>query len=231
MYLQMESPGAETGAENSKALPGRSERLKCNVSETKQQAARQQRRAAKVRAIRAHGRPHLTRERVQELLSYDPETGEFRHRTGRGGRRSGDIAGTIDPNGYRLIFIDYFQWRASRLAWLLMTGAFPPPGILIDHRDGNRANDVWANLRLATYAENARNRGPGRNNTTGKVGVHPIGDRLFGAEICINGRSVNLGRFECLEDAIAARCEAEKHHFGSFRRDVAEYQGGGYGGA
>lgn len=75
----------------------------------------------------------------------------------------------------------------------------------------------------ATPVENARNRGLCRRNTSGKVGVHPIlASGLWGAEIGMNGRNIKLGRFECQAAAIAARCEAERHYFGDFARQIAE---------
>lgn len=182
-------------------------------------------RVEKVREKRAHGRPALTRDRLTKLLTYYPEVGVFRHKVSRGGQRDGDVAGTISPSGYRLIFLDYFQWRASHLAWLYMTGRFPPPGMLVDHRDCERANDRWNNLRLATPAQNARNRLPCGRNTTGKVGVHPISDDLYGASIGVGGRNIHLGRFRCLDDAVAVRCEAERHYFGEFARDASHWNG------
>lgn len=182
-------------------------------------------KADKIREVRSNGRPILTRDRLAELLHYDPRFGVFRHKVSRGGKRAGDIAGTVSPAGYRLIFVDYFQWRASHLAWLYMTGGFPPPGKLIDHRDCVRSNDRWNNLRLATPTQNARNRRPGGRNSTGKVGVHLISDALFGAAIWVEGRNIHLGRFKCLADAVAVRCKAEKHYFGDFAAKAVQHGG------
>lgn len=51
--------------------------------------------------------------------------------------------------------------------------------------------------------------------------MHPIlASGLWGAEIGVGGRNVKLGRFECQEAAIAARCEAERHYFGDFARQI-----------
>ena len=49
----------------------------------------------------------LTASRLRELLDYDPETGVFTWRVTRAPHfRPGDIAGYIDPNGYRVIGVD-----------------------------------------------------------------------------------------------------------------------------
>ncbi|MCP4182404.1 MAG: HNH endonuclease [Hyphomicrobiales bacterium] len=166
----------------------------------------------------------MTQERLKEVLTYHPAyepitAYPFTWRQQRPGCVPGRIAGTI-ANGYRQIEIDYKLFRASRLAWLYMTGEWPEN--LVDHINGKRDDDRWCNLRAATYQENARNKQPGKRNTTGVVGVHPVKrNGQWGAEIGVDGRNVKLGCFECVEDAAAARCQAEKHYFGEFARMVS----------
>ncbi len=160
----------------------------------------------------------LTQTRLVEVLDYDPVTGRFIWKISRPGCVLGREAGTI-ANGYRQIEVDFKLFRAGRLAWLYMTGSFPPDGMFVDHVNGERADDRWENLRLATPQQNARNRGPCPRNKSGKVGVC-VGQKpdTWEATITINSRTRLLGRFECLDDAIAVRCEAERHYFGDFAR-------------
>jgi hypothetical protein len=54
---------------------------------------------------------------------------------------------TKKTNTYRYITIDGECYRADHLAWLYMTGTWPPGEI--EHIDGDNSNDRWANLRLA----------------------------------------------------------------------------------
>ena len=166
----------------------------------------------------------LTAERLKEVLRYDPETGVFTWRKSRPGCVAGRVAGTtVGTTGYRQIEIDYKLFRASRLAWLYQTGSFPKKGMLIDHANGKRDDDRWCNLRLATYQQNARNRRPCRRNKSGKVGVSLSTKKgCWDATITINDRTRVLGRYECKEEAIAARCKAERHYFGDFARRVAD---------
>lgn len=161
----------------------------------------------------------LTRERLREVLHYEPETGAFTWIKSRPGCVPGRGAGTL-ASGYRQVEVDYKLFRGARLAWLYMTGEFPKPGLHIDHVNGVRDDDRWCNLRLATPQQNARNRGRCKRNTSGRVGVHPLGPGLWGAEIGVDGRNVRLGRFQCLGEAIEARCAAERHYFGNFARRV-----------
>lgn len=162
--------------------------------------------------------PELTYERASQLLTYCPTTGALRWRVSRSGCVAGEIVGT-PCNGYLQVQIDWVFYRAHRVAWLLHFGRWPAMGL--DHRNGKRADNRIENLREATPEQNARNRGLCRRNTSGKVGVHPIkASGLWGAGIWSNGRQIPLGRFECQEAAIAARCEAERHYFGDFARQL-----------
>ncbi|MEN0088143.1 MAG: HNH endonuclease signature motif containing protein [Pseudomonadota bacterium] len=111
------------------------------------------------------------------------------------------------------------------MAWLMQTGEPAPDHLYVDHKDGNRSNDAWDNLRLVTPAQNNQNRNPVSSNSSGRLGVYELGNRKFSAEIWADGEHHRLGRFECIEAAIEARCEAEKHHFGSFRRMVETHSG------
>jgi hypothetical protein len=61
----------------------------------------------------------LTAQRLREVVDYNPETGEFRwvavspyaHRV-----RIGDVAGTTNNQGYRMIRVDGSGRQAHRLA-------------------------------------------------------------------------------------------------------------------
>jgi len=89
-------------------------------------------------------RVELTQERLQELLRYDPGTGEFRWRLRvRPNIREGDIAGTHMRAEYWAIHVDGRMYRAHQLAWLYMKGEWGWP--VIDHRDGNPLNNRWRN--------------------------------------------------------------------------------------
>ncbi len=48
----------------------------------------------------------ITAERLRQLLSYDPESGLFVWRVGRGKAKPGSVAGTVNDDGYIIIGID-----------------------------------------------------------------------------------------------------------------------------
>lgn len=165
--------------------------------------------------------PPLTHARAMSLLNYDPQTGLFVWKQYRAANaRPGDLAG-YTCGRYVTIQIDRLNYRAHRVAWLLRTGAWPT--CLIDHINGNGHDNRWVNLREADYCQNAQNRCVSRRNKSGQPGVSK--DTQTGkwlSEIGVQGKSIRLGRFECQADAVAARCKAEKHYFGSFARVVRE---------
>lgn len=158
----------------------------------------------------------LTRERLMHLLHYDPETGEFTWMAPQSKRmRRGDCAGCLTGDGYLAIRIDGRRYRAHRLAVFYMTGEMPPEDV--DHKNRTPIDNKWSNLRNATRQQNTCNRSITDRNTSGVVGVNR--DRPRGkwmARIKIRGRTLNLGRFDHIEDAIKARKEAEIQHFGEF---------------
>jgi hypothetical protein len=95
------------------------------------------------------------------LFRYDPDTGAV--------TRNGAACGTLTQQGYLRIRANMIRVPAHRLAWRLMTGEWPDHEI--DHRNRNRLDNRWANLRQATHAENNCNRSRCRN-TTGEKNVY-----------------------------------------------------------
>ena len=158
----------------------------------------------------------LTQERLKSLLAYDPETGLFTWLVRRpNGVRVGDLAGCINAKGYRIIKIGGKAYKASRLAFLYMTGAFPP--VVADHESRERADNRWANLRPADYSQNCSNRLV--PNRTGFKGVHFRASRnAFEAYIKKDGRRRFLGYFHSATDAAAAYARAASDTFGSYAR-------------
>ncbi len=157
----------------------------------------------------------LTAERLRELLRYEPERGDFVCLVRRGGRLVGDIAGTPGLDGHIQIQIDNKIYQAGRLAWLWMTGEWPPN--MVDHIDNIGTNNRWANLRLATRSQNLHNRGKNRNNTTGFKGVSRSRTG-FSAEISVDKNRTRLGTFPTAEAAHAAYCRAAERLRGEFAR-------------
>lgn len=164
-------------------------------------------------------RRDFTAAEAAERLDYDPDTGIFRWKRKvmcfGGGRMPGDIAGT-PKDGYRQIKLFGKIYREHHLAWLFMTGGWPPTGVDIDHKNRVRSDNRWTNLRLATRGQNNVNTGKRRPSKSGHRGVHPNRDNGWFARIAVDKKVIHLGCFDTLEDAIEARRRAEQTHYKQF---------------
>ncbi len=153
----------------------------------------------------------LTHARLLEALTYRRGTGVFVWRSTRRGQRPaiGDVAGSVNPNnGYVVIGIDGFAYSAHRLAWFYVYGEWPV--CEIDHKDRNRENNRWRNLRPATNAQQRQNQSPGTNNKTGYLGVRLHVCGRFEANIGAGNTSRYLGLFDTAKQASRAYQKAKK---------------------
>jgi hypothetical protein len=105
--------------------------------------------------MKARALPPL--EALQELLHYDPETGTLTWKQSRGRVRVGQVAGYLGANGYRYVRAVGAMWLCHRIAWKLQVGADPGSDMVIDHINGTRSDNRWANLRLVPQAVNVAN--------------------------------------------------------------------------
>lgn len=153
---------------------------------------------------------------LNEILAYDPATGIFTWRINSTRVKAGDKAGTVDRRGYVRIRIGDRKYAAHRLAWLLATGESPGE-MTIDHINGNKSDNRIANLRLATNAENQRNKGGHRTKADLPKGVFwNKGKGRFHASIRLDTKLKHLGYFDTAEEAEAAYAKAAKEMHGEF---------------
>lgn len=80
-----------------------------------------------------------------------------------------------------------------------------PPGVLVDHINGDTLDCRESNLRKATAFENQCNRGAQRQNRSGYKGVifHPTTGK-FQARIQAHGKKTHIGYFASAEEAARA---------------------------
>lgn len=164
----------------------------------------------------------LSREYLNEMLSYNPETGvltwkerpqhhfpDLRSFKTMNSKLAGKEAGAI-ISGYRLINHKGTPYRAHRLIWIMVHGHIDE-SLSIDHIDGNGLNNRISNLRLVSHKVNLRNQRLRSSNTSGVTGVSFMKrSGLWEAHIGeSNGKKKYLGQFTSKADAIAARQRAE----------------------
>jgi hypothetical protein len=101
------------------------------------------------------GRPLPALETLQEHLSYNEITGRLHWRTGKGGKKVGDIVGSPTDEGYIRFTLQGKQWLAHRVAWALYTGE-DPGTLVIDHINGQKNDNRISNLRPLTHIQNIK---------------------------------------------------------------------------
>ena len=156
----------------------------------------------------ANFEPLPTRTAVLNLLNYDSETGVFTwKKTLNPKARAGQIAGSVNHDGYRRIKMCGGSYGASRLAWLIVYNE-DPQEYTIDHKDRNRDNNAITNLRKATQAKQNKNKSTCKGySITGTKTVR------YQARIKINGVSRSLGCYDTAEEARAVYLNAKiKEH-------------------
>lgn len=156
---------------------------------------------------RCEGFP-MNQERLKELLHYCPETGQFTHLRGR--KRV--AAGTLSSRGYIQLWLDGKRYSAHRVAFLYLFGVWPDGPI--DHVNGVRHDNRGDNLRVVTDSQNQQNKRLGKNNSSGHKGISWDKSRdKWCAAIYVESKCKHLGRFLCLNDAVAAYAQAAaKYH-------------------
>lgn len=165
---------------------------------------------------------------LRERLHYEPATGvltwrirptehfpDKAHCDTWNTRYAGKSAGAAHNSGYRILDIDDVALMAHRIVWAMFYGNDVPYDI--DHIDGNRTNNRIDNLRLATRAENLANAKKRKHTKTGVKGVSFDTNRgKFQAHITVLYKKHHLGRFDTLDEAIAARRIAAERLQGKF---------------
>lgn len=100
----------------------------------------------------------------------------------------------------------------------------PPPGLTVDHINGNPLDNRRANLRICSQRDNSRNTSPrtrpGQTSRFKGVRMHPK-RRKWEAYIRVSGVQKYLGHFPTEEAAAEAYNRAAAEFFGAFAQPNA----------
>ena len=154
-------------------------------------------------------KPLPSQAELLEALDYNPETGVLTWRFRKNRRNcwnsqfAGKTAFTAMHQGYHFGQFNCGVYFAHRLIWKMVYNEDPPQ---LDHINGRRADNRISNLKVSNRIENSRNQKLRADNKSGVCGVR-LDQRTmrWKAEIGINRKTVYLGTYEVLEDAIKAR--------------------------
>jgi Demerecviridae HNH endonuclease len=160
--------------------------------------------------VSTYAKTDLTPDYVKSLFNYDPTAGDLTWKNGR-------VAGWLEKNGQRRIGIDGSTYVAQRIIWVIVKGEWPPHDV--DHRNLDKSDNRWDNLRAATTGQNARNRRRPKSNSSGFKGVslHSQSGKWW-ARIMIDRKSVSLGLHNTRESAHEAYRKAAAELHGDFAR-------------
>lgn len=151
----------------------------------------------------------LIQSALRAAVHYDPDTGHFTRLVRTSNRiNAGDLAGSLTALGYLRFFVCGRSYAAHRLAWLYMTGTWPHGEV--DHINGDKVDNRFANLRVVSRSVNMQNQRRARvENKVGALGVSVQKGR-FRAQIQTPAGKVHIGMYGTQEEAHAAYVAAKR---------------------
>ena len=154
-------------------------------------------------------------EFIRKYFIPSPIDGNFILKVKKGSRRHcqvGEKVGYPTSCGHRRILINYVEYQEHRLVWLYHFGCFPPG--MLDHKNGKKTDNRITNLRKCTAQQNTQNQSMySKHSNTGYTGIYQhIHRNTF--QVTVSGK--HISEYTELEDAIEARLNARKEHFGRF---------------
>lgn len=153
---------------------------------------------------------------LRTLFTYNPTTGELFWSVDRSKRvKAGDLAGTINSKGYRVVSIKRVIFLAHRVIWAMCYGEWPPN--YVDHKDGDITNNRLKNLRQCLQQGNMRNRRKNSKSFSNYKGVtrYNKSDK-FRAQVTFNKVPKVLGVFSSEWEAAEAYNTFAREHYGEF---------------
>lgn len=165
--------------------------------------------------MKINNEDRISRKFLKKILHYNPDTGDFIWLISRGGRKRGAKAGRILKDRYRGLKILKRSYLEHRLAWFYQTGRWPPGEM--DHKNLNRDDNRWDNLRLATASQNQYNTKVRRGSPFKGVTWHAKAG-AWQAQVKWQGRNRYLGLFDTEKGAAAAYAAFAAKHFAEWAR-------------
>lgn len=161
--------------------------------------------------IRSYELIHAVLEEREGALFWKPR-GNKRFDTKYAGKK----AGGLNSDGYLCVTVKGNNLLQHHVVWLLHTGEWPQE---LDHKDGNKANNTFENLRIASTQENQFNKGLRRGSNSGYKGVCLCKrSSRWRAHITKDGKTKSLGYFKTRVEAALAYNKAALAHFGEFAK-------------
>lgn len=150
-----------------------------------------------------------------DRLHYDQETGALTWAVRAPGVRIGELAGSVNRYGYRVINLGRKPYRVGRLVWFLVHGEWPQGEI--DHINGDKLDDRLSNLRVVDRFGNAQNMPSSAQANNHSCGLRGVTwnkqHRRWQSKLMANKVVYHVGYFRTPEEAHEAymRLKARLH--------------------
>ena len=157
-------------------------------------------------------RSDMTAELIREFVDYAPLTGSLTWKTKHHSRKVvvGARAGSVSPYGHRVLRLCGELYAEHHIIWLHYYGRWPEGHV--DHINHDEQDNRIENLREVSQQENNMNNSKRKDNSTGYAGVwlnKLNSKKRFMAELYLRGKRVHYSSHYTLEEAVAARKQAE----------------------
>jgi hypothetical protein len=160
-------------------------------------AIEEEAKGLKLKPAKSGANPMPPQERLNELLSYDSETGSLVWKVSRGRVKADSVAYSVDKNGIPRTKIDGKHYFSARIIWAMVEG--DPLNNTVVHRDKDALNLRWSNLNLETTANSTATGGT-------VVRERSMMQDKYRAEIRVSAKQlICIGYFDTEEEAIAAK--------------------------
>lgn len=123
--------------------------------------------------------------------------------------------GRLNSEGYVRIRLGGKEYRAHRVIWSICHNEEIPEGMLVDHIDGNKANNKIENLRLASRVQNNANKQKVAFARELPKGVTRTGSK-YRARLHHKGKTYSLGTYDSPEEAAEAYNKKAKEVHGEY---------------
>lgn len=167
------------------------------------------------RNSKSSGKIIMNSELLRQILNYNKDTGKWIWLVKNGTNNNiGDIAGTVNNDGYNIITYKRKKYKSSRLAFIYMGHEIPK---IVDHINTIKTDDRWNNLRASTVQMNGANRKSRYKNMPKGITWNARRNKWV-SQITVNNKLKYLGGYDCPAAAsFVYQIEADKS-FGKFAR-------------
>lgn len=152
----------------------------------------------------------LCHKTLTRVLDYNKSTGIFTWKISASNSiHPGTKAGSVHNKRCIVIRINGTDYYAHRLAWYYVYGKWPKE--IIDHIDRDAFNNAIDNLRDTDWSVSNTNKKVQERNVSNVKGITKIeGSGKWRVQITVNKKTVHIGCFLYIEEAIKAKQEAEE---------------------